>query len=493
MGLLPEFRGRSLYGLMKFVCGCSFCMYGYDAGVLGGVLLHKPFLDAIGNPTGEYIIPMISSSYSLAACVTSLIVGTFAFKIGRRGTVILGCVAAVIGSIIQSASYSVAQLIVGRICTGFAIGCISSAVPTYLSETGVGVGDRGPANALNAIMLISGVPIAYWIDYGFTQMQNQISWRLPIVFQCAPAITSGVAMWFLPDTPRWYYARGRNEEGDRVLARLNDLPIESPQVQQSRQEILLAIEAELEANASLHWKQFLTLGVVDRTPMKIIRRLCICFWLPMIREWTGSSLMAYYASVILAGVGAKSSLVAVLSGVLTIFFAAGCVPLYFTIERVGRRAVLMYGAMAMSVLMLIFTVLQAVSDGHSAIQWASIGVIFVFLFIMGYAWEGCVWLYCSEIAPLEYRHIGGAATAFGEWLMTFLTVFAGPIGLTNIRWHFWLWVFSGNVIAVIFVFFLCPETGGKTLEQVDYLFTSNALAFKTVSHQDIEQSWEEKA
>ena len=175
-----------------------------------------------------------------------------------------------------------------------------------------------------------------------------------------------------------------------MLARLNDLPVESPQVQQSRQEILLAIEAELEPNASLHWKQFLTLGIIDRTPMKIIRRLCIYFWLPMTREWTGSSLMAYYASVILAGVGAKSSLVAVLSGVLTIFFAAGCVPLYFTIERVGRRAVLMYGAMAMSVLMLIFTALQAVSDGHSGIQWPSIGVIFVFLFTMGYAWEGCI-------------------------------------------------------------------------------------------------------
>lgn len=80
-------------------------------------MLHKPFLDAIGNPTGKYIIPMISSSYSLAACVTSVFVATFAFKIGRRGTIILGCVAAVIGSVIQSSAYSVAQLIVGRVCT----------------------------------------------------------------------------------------------------------------------------------------------------------------------------------------------------------------------------------------------------------------------------------------------------------------------------------------------------------------------------------------
>jgi len=90
-------------------------------------------------------------------------------------------------------------------------------------------------------------------------------------------------------------------------------------------------------------------------------------------------------------------------------------------------------------------------------------------------------LYCSEIAPLEYRHIGGAFTAAGEWLMTFITVFAGrmlrfhfhsssyatiltiipAIGFDSIGWYFWLWVISGNVVAIIFVFLLCPETGGK--------------------------------
>lgn len=145
----------------------------------------------------------------------------------------------------------------------------------------------------------------------------------------------------------------------------------------------------------------------------------------------------------------------------------------------------------MSVLILIFTVLVAVPPMPS-IQWASIGVIFIFLFTFGYAWQGCVWLYCSEIAPLEYRHIGGAATATGEWLMTFITVFAGPIGLTDIGWKFWLWVLSGNIVAVIFVFFLGPETGGKTLEQVDFLFTKGPLVFKSLDIDDVEGNGEEK-
>ncbi|KAK5723419.1 hypothetical protein LTR15_005117 [Elasticomyces elasticus] len=150
MGLI-QLRGRTLYLLMKVVCGVSFMMYGYDAGVLGGVLLHKPFLDAIGNPKDTYTIPMIVASYDLAAFVTAIAITPYTFRLGRRGTVIMGNIVAIIGSLLQASSYSVAQLIVGRLCTGFAIGCISSAVPTYLSETGVEIGDRGPANVSTLI------------------------------------------------------------------------------------------------------------------------------------------------------------------------------------------------------------------------------------------------------------------------------------------------------------------------------------------------------
>lgn len=157
-----------------------------------------------------------------------------------------------------------------------------------------------------------------------------------------------------------------------------------------------------------------------------------------------------------------------LAGVLNICFALGCVPLYFTIERVGRRSVLLYGAMTLTLLMTIFMTLQLV-DQTPAISWAAIGIIFVFIAVFGYSWQGSVWLYCSEISPLEYRHIGGAFTASvslkfnsklhhanmvqqGEWLMTWLTVFVGPIGLESVGSRFWAWVLSGNVVAVIFVY-----------------------------------------
>jgi hypothetical protein len=63
--------------------------------------------------------------------------------------------------------------------------------------------------------------------------------------------------------------------------------------------------------------------------------------------------------------------------------------------------------------------------------------------------------------------------------MTFITVFAAPIGLANVGWKIWLWILSGNIVAIFFVFFLCPETGGRTLEDVDYLFGDGKLAWRS--------------
>lgn len=34
------------------------------------------------------------------------------------------------------------------------------------------IGDRGPANAFNAILLISGVPLAYWVSQGSSHTTN---------------------------------------------------------------------------------------------------------------------------------------------------------------------------------------------------------------------------------------------------------------------------------------------------------------------------------
>ena len=121
------------------------------------------------------------------------------------------------------------------------------------------------------------------------------------MLQCVFALSAGITIWFMPDTPRWYYAKGREQEGDAVLCQLNDAGLDDPHVAETKKAIMTAIAIELEANQSIRWKDFLTMGVVDHTELKIIRRLILCFWIPMLGEWMGVSLLAYFAPVILSG------------------------------------------------------------------------------------------------------------------------------------------------------------------------------------------------
>jgi MFS family permease len=260
----------------------------YDAGVLGGVQTTKPFLRAMGNPTGTYVIPMIASSYTLAATVCSLFVAVVGMPLGRRNIILLGNLCVIIGAILQASAWSVPHIIVGRIMCGFGIGFISCTVPTYMAEMSIEAKERGPEVAFTCCLLISGIPIAYWIDFTFTRMDNQASWRFPIGFQALFALSSGSIMFFLPDTPRWYYAKGREAEGDQVLHKLHDKEIEHPDVQHQKQEIMNSLKLESEEENKFNiWGLFW-----DNSDLRAGRRIRISFLVLSIQQMMGKSLFS---------------------------------------------------------------------------------------------------------------------------------------------------------------------------------------------------------
>lgn len=134
---------------------------------------------------------------------------------------------------------------------------------------------------------------------------------------------------------------------------------------------------------------------------------------------------------------------------------------------------MLWSAVASTLLYTVFIIVVAI--GGRGEQWASVVLLFIITPVLTFGWQANKFLYTSEIAPLEYRHIGGAFFSAGEWLMVFITVFAGPIGLDTCGWPFWFFILSGNIVAIVFVFLLCPETAGKTLEQGQFLLTVTLL------------------
>ncbi|KAK5949441.1 hypothetical protein OHC33_009615 [Knufia fluminis] len=456
---------------MSLSCALAFCMYGYDAGVLGGVQTTKPFLDAMGHPTGTYVIPMIASSYTLAAAVCSLAVSIIGLPLGRRNCILLGDAFVIVGASLQASAWSVPQIIVGRVLCGFGIGFISCTVPTYMAEMSIESKERGPEVAVQCVFLISGVALAYWLDFGFTRMTNQVSWRFPIAFQAFFAVVSGLGMFFLPDTPRWYYAKGRNQEGDDVLSRLHDRPLDDPAVQEMKQEIMATIKLEEEEE-----NKFNVLHLFwDTTDLRAGRRIRISFLVLSIQQMMGINLSVYYSTVVLAQIGLSAFLSQLLAAVMNTLFAAGTYFLPSTIERFGRRKIMIYSAIALTICMIIFVAMIGLKNPTKGTQWTAVAIVCIYNFIFGYGWIGVPWLYGPEIAPLKLRHIGGAAGAFGEWLFSFITVFAGGIALENVGWKIWLWMLLSCAAAVPFVYFLCPETTGKSLEEIDLIFAKQSV------------------
>lgn len=469
---MKALRGKALYRVMRFCCCMAFGLYGYDAGVLGGVQETRPFREALGNPTGPYIIPMVASSYTLAATICALAVSWLGMPLGRRGCIVMGDMLVIVGGSLQASSWSVPQIIVGRVICGFGIGFISCAVPTYMAEMSLTEKERGPEVAFQCIFLVSGCAFAYWVDFGFTRLDNQVSWRIPIGFQAVLGAVSGVGMFLLPDTPRWYYVRGRLEEGDEVLSRLFDRPVLDSDVQTMRESILESLELESEETKTLNPLDLFW----DRTNLRVGRRLRIAFLILSVQQMMGINVAVYYSVKIFAQIGLSSTLSQLLAAVMNTIFAIGSFFLPSTIEKFGRRNILMYSAGGLTICLSIFVAMIGSPGPTLAKQWVAVAAIIVYNFIFGYGWIGVCWLYGPEIAPLQFRHIGGAASAFGEWLFCFITVFAGGIGLEKVGWKLWLWCLLSCAVAVPFIYFLCPETTGKTLEEIDLLFQKESEA-----------------
>ncbi|KAL4810639.1 general substrate transporter [Aspergillus unguis] len=483
-------QSKSLRRLARLSCSIGFLIEGYQAGVLGGVQETEPFLDAIGHPGGTETIPMIASSSTIAAAFVSCLVMIIGMPLGRRNCILIGNALITVGGVIQAASYSVPQIIVARVLCGAGIAFITCNVPMYMSEMSVEARERGPEVAINCSALLLGVALSYWISFGFTRMTNQVSWRMPIAIQSIFSMLSGASMFFLPDTPRWYYIRDRIEEGDRTLARLygayrkgitnyNDVP----EIQAMKSTILTSFSVEEESENKLT-----LLSIVwDNTPLRVGKRIRISFIILGIQQSMGINILVYYMTRIFSEVGLSdfmASLIAAISLTVQWMGSWVCIP---TIERIGRRRIMIFTASIEAVCMLIFVVLNMIENKSDATRWAAAMIMFPYLFFYGWGWVGCPWLYGPEVAPLRYRHIGSAAGLLGVWVFTFITVFGGGIALKTVGARIWIWPLIFNVIAVPFVYFMCPDPTGKTLEEIDQLFAKDDALLARLHHSTTEK------
>ncbi|KIW75705.1 hypothetical protein Z517_10448 [Fonsecaea pedrosoi CBS 271.37] len=442
----------------------AFLLFGYDQGVFGGLIATPQLLNGLGiGATDANLQGTVVAIYDIGCLVGCIGTAIFGMKVGRRVLVMIGCCLLILGAGLQGGATSVAMMIAGRVVGGFGTGINSSIIPVWVSEC-AHASRRGALVSVQISIVILGLVIAYWFDYGMVKnMTGGIVWRLPLYFQMVFCVLTLGTITLLPESPRYLYSKGHLAEADSVIARIFNVPIDHPTVLQHHREVIQALEVEHEVKFRISDILF------DRSPVNATWRIWICILIQFFQQLGGICLIAYYASFLfINNLGMTPNEAGITSGGLSLVFWGGTLTAIWSVEVLGRRPVLLWGAVGCSICMICYTIGLGVYNDSSLT--ASVVFIFLFEFCYGCSWCGLPFLYAAEVTPLHLRHAGSALSVGMEWLMTFVVVKVGPIGITHAGWKFYLLFCIGNVLQVVFIYLFVKETKGLTLEEIDYLY-----------------------
>ncbi|KJZ76885.1 hypothetical protein HIM_03762 [Hirsutella minnesotensis 3608] len=479
---------------------CAFAsfggiFFGYDSGYINGVLGAQIFIDAVmGEPGHKELAENYSSLIvSILSCGTffgALIAGDLADMIGRKWTVIMGCVIYALGVVIQmitSPSAALGPMVTGRLVAGLGVGFESAVVILYMSE----ICPRKVRGALVAgyqFCITIGILLASCVVYGTKSLPDTSSYRIPIAIQFPWAIILGGGLLFLPDSPRYFVKKGQVQNAISALARIRGQPENSEYVQGELAEIIANEEYERALIPSTTW--FGSWANCFRGSLfeakSNLRRTILGTSLQMMQQWTGVNFIFYYSTPFLKSTGAidDSFLISLIFTLVNVLST----PLSFwTVERFGRRTILIVGAFGMLVCQFLVAIIgvavgfdhthvdpsdssKVIADNIPAVN-AQIAFIAIFIFWFASTWGPGAWIVIGEIFPLPIRSRGVGLSTASNWLWNTIIAVITPYMVGPTRGNlkssvFFVW---GGLCTCAFVYsyFLIPETKGLSLEQVD--------------------------
>lgn len=388
----------------------------------------------------------------------------FGDRWGRRKVIFISNLITVLGAILMSTSFSLAQFVVGRLILGVGIGGYVATVPVWQSE--ISPADmRGSNVIIDGVFVGSGVALALWVDLGFFFVkESSVSWRFPLVFQ---VLMSGIAIVFitiLPESPRWLVKTGQVEEGRRVLAALLDVEEHSDIVNYSVYEI----EESLAHCGSGSWTDMFTNG-----QQRLFHRTYLAATGQMFQQMCGINAITFYATTIFEqylGMNPVNSRILAAAMPLTQPFGGWLA--YYTIDRLGRRPLLIWSAVALAICMAGLAGTTSAGNNTGALAMAVV-FLYCFQFIATIGYAGLTFLYAAEIAPLQIRAAVNAVSTATVWSFNFLLALITPIGFATIGSNYYIIFAIINALMVPSIYFFFPETKDRTLEEIDEIFAQS--------------------
>ncbi|KAL5580807.1 hypothetical protein UlMin_013249 [Ulmus minor] len=455
----------------SIIAACGGLMFGYDLGISGGVTSMDAFLikffpdiyekkhrvkeDNYCKYDNEYL-QLFTSSLYLAAIVSSFGATFTSKKFGRKITIQAASVFFLLGAIFNTAANHLAMLIVGRLLIGAGVGFGNQAVPLFISEIAP-ARYRGGLNICFQLLITIGILCANVINFATSNMQN--GWRISLGGAAVPALILLVGSLLISDTPTSLIERGKKEEGLEVLRQIRGVD----NVEKEYKTILHATEIASQVNNS-----FKNLLQRSSRPQLVTSSI-----LQMFQQFTGVNVIIFYAPLLFQTIGFGSD-AALLSAVVTgSVNVLSTLVASFTVDRFGRKFLLVEATAQMLVAQTIVGValgrhVKAYSNSMPA-NYAVEVVIFTCVFVSGFAWSWgpLAWLIPSEIFPVETRNSGFFIAVGTNMLFTFLVAQVFFTLLCRMRAGIFFFFSAWIIVMYFYSIFFLPETKGVPIDEMN--------------------------
>jgi len=393
-------------------------------------------------------------------------------RLGRRRIIFIASIIQSIGCIIQSSAFQLGQFIVGRIILGLGTGGIIATVSVWQSELSKAESRGAHVSAFGAFCGL-GNSLALWVAFGMSFTQpSSVSWRFPLALSIFLSIITCSTIFLLPESPRFLSMKGGWDEARDVLARLFDDDIYSESVSKEIENI----RSSLEHTKSGNFTNLFTMG-----PRRVFHRVILASAVQVLLQMTGVNIVVSYAPIIFEQqLRFSHTSSGILSAASQAVLVVGSLCCSFTVDRLGRRKLMLFSACASAICLAALSGLTAHPDNVSGLK-AAVFFTFLYYFVYVIGFFVIPFLYATEIAPTHLRAaVCGLSTAV-SWLFNFLVVEVTPIAFTDIGWKYFMVYCCLNASFVPLVYFFFPETAGRSLEEIDQVFEASTSIFNTVS------------
>lgn len=476
----------NVYVIAAISC-TSGMMFGFDISSMSVFVSQEPYLNFFDSPNST-MQGFITASMSLGSFFGSISSTFVSEPFGRRASLLICACLWIIGAAVQSSSQNRAQLIIGRIISGWGIGFGSSVAPVYGSELAPRK-IRGTIGGIFQFSVTVGIFIMFLIGYGCSHITTVASFRIPWGIQIIPGLILLFGLFFIPESPRWLAKQGYWDDAEYIVARIQAKGNhEDPNVQIEMSEIKEQLMLDE------HAKDF---TYADLFSKKYRQRTVTAVFAQIWQQLTGMNVMMYYIVYIFEMAGYENNTTLISSLIQYILNMVVTIPALFLLDKLGRRTILLFGAAAMMAWQfgvagilatysepydLSDTVKIRIPPTHKPAARGVIACCYLFVCSFAFSWGVGIWVYCSEVwGDSQSRQRGASLSTAANWIFNFAIAMFTPSSFKNITWKTYIIYAVFCACMFVHVFFFFPETKGKRLEEIAQIWEEGVPAWKSAS------------